>query len=114
MPSEMRTLEQDAADSAENQSTATERLSQWFLLFWVIVGVGLDWRCAFESFAGKYSLYSALVLGRTVLIVLACAGSSFLAVRVIQTRRRDAWLLFSVFSMAVYRVLSNHWIATRR
>src|SRR5579862_6019172 len=109
MPSEMKTLERETTGSAENQSTTTEKPSQWFLLFWVIVGVGLDWRCAFEWFAGKSSFYSELVLGRAVLIVLACAGTSFLAVRVIQTRRQDAWLLFSVFSMVVYRVLSNHW-----
>ena len=89
-------------------------LSKWFLLFWVIVGVGLDWRCAFEWFAGKSRFYSEMVLGRAVLIVLGCAGVSLLAVCVTQTRRRDAWLFFSAFSMAVYRLLSNHWTAYRQ
>ena len=83
-------------------------------LFLVIVGVGLDWRCAFEWFAGKTPFYSGMVLGRTVLIVLGCAGASLLAVFVTQTRRRDAWLFFSAFSMALYDLLSNHWTAYRR
>jgi len=97
-----------------NRDMIPANSSPWFLLFWVIVGVGLDWRCAFESFSGKSPFYSEIVVGRAVLIVLGCAGASLLAVCVTQTIWRDAWLLFSAFSMTVYGVLSNHWTTARR
>jgi hypothetical protein len=87
----------------------------WLAWAFAAIGLALDWRCAFEWFAGKSAFYSEIVLGRTVLIVLACAGVSLLLVCIVRAARwRDALLPFSVFSMAVYRVLSNHWIATRR
>jgi hypothetical protein len=97
-----------------NRDTVPAKPSPWFLLFWVIVGVGLDWRCAFEWFAGKSPFYSEIVLGRAVLIVLGCVGASLLAVYVTRTIWRDVWLFFSAFSMALYGLLSNHWTAYRR
>jgi hypothetical protein len=107
-------LKQDQ-HALSNRDMAEVSPRRWLLLCWAIVGVGLDWRCAFEWFAGKSPFYSSLVLGRTLLIVLACAGVSLLAVWIVRPARwRDAWLLFSVFSMAVYRLLSNHWTAARR
>ena len=93
----------------ENQDTAAANPSPWSVMFWVLVGIGLDWRCAFEAFAEKSPFYSAIVLGRALLIVFGCAGASFLAVALTRTRRRDAWFLFSAFSMVIYRLLSHHW-----
>jgi len=91
--------------------------AQPWCLAWTFaaIGLALDWRCAFEWFAGRSSFYSEIVLGRTVLIVLACAGVSLLLVCVVRTAKwRDALLLFSLFSMAVYRILSNHWTVIRK
>ena len=57
--------------------------------------------------------YSETVLDRTIPIVLACAAVAVLAVWFTGARRRDVLVLFSAFSMAVYRLLSNHWTAYR-
>jgi hypothetical protein len=101
--------EREATQVVENQDTAAANPSPSFLMFWGMVGVGLDWRCAFESFAEKSPFYSEIVLGRALLIVLGCAGASLLAVAVTRTRRRDAWPLFSILSIVVYRLLIRHW-----
>jgi hypothetical protein len=85
----------------------------WLAWFLAAVGSGLDWRCAFEWFSGKYAFYSETVLDRTILIVLACATVALLAVWVTGARRRDALLFFSGFSMVLYGLLSNHWTAYR-
>ena len=83
----------------------------WVAWCFAVVGLALDWRCAFEGFGGISPFYSEIVLGRAVLIVLACAGAALLAIFVTQTTWRDALLLFSAFSMTVYGVMSNHWAA---
>ena len=87
----------------------------WRAWSFAVIGLGLDWRCAFEWFAGKSPFYSELVLGRAVLIVLACAGVALSAVCVTRARRwrvaSTFW--FSVVSVVVYNVLSVHWIACR-
>jgi hypothetical protein len=85
----------------------------WLVWFFAAIGLGLDWRCAFEWFSGKYVFYSETVLDRTILIVLACTTAALLAVWFTGARRRDALLLFSGFSMALYDMLSNHWTAYR-
>jgi hypothetical protein len=92
------------------------RAQPWWLAWcFAVIGLGLDWRCAFEWFAGKYVFYSEPVLDRTVLIVLACAGVALLAVWVArESRWRVASALFLVFSASLYRLLSNHWTAYRR
>jgi hypothetical protein len=88
---------------------------RWSDSAWVAIGLAVDWRCAFEWSAGRSPFYSELVLGRALLIVLACAGVAFLSISMIRPARwRYAFLLFGVFSMAAYRLLSNHWIAARR
>lgn len=87
----------------------------WLAWGFAFIGLALDWRCAFEWFAGRSSFYSEIVLGRTVAIVLASAGVSLLLVCLVRAARwRDTLWLFSLFSMMLYRVLSSHWIATRR
>ena len=97
--------------AAEDRDTVWVR-PWWLQLCWVIIGVGLDWRCAFEWFAGKSSFYSEFVLARTGLIVLVCAGVALLAVCV--KRWRHALPLFFLVSAVVYNILSVHWIAQRR
>lgn len=87
----------------------------WLAWCFAAIGLGLDWRCAFEWFAGKYVFYSEPVLDRTVLIVLACAGVALVAVWLTREPRwRVASTLFLVFSASLYRSLSNHWTAYRR
>lgn len=73
------------------------------------LGVALDWRCAFQWLGGVSPFYSEIVLGKAILIVLACATAALLAVWVTRSESRDALLLFSLFSIAVYGVMSRHW-----
>ena len=101
--------------ATENRDGVRARSPRWLQLCWVIIGLGLDWRCAFEWFAGKSSFYSELVLGRTGLIVLACAGVALLLVSVNpQARWRHALPLFCLFSALAYHFLSVHWDVDRR
>lgn len=101
--------------ATENQGTVRAKQSWWLQLCWIVIGVGLDWRCAFEWFAGKSLFYSEPVLGRTVLIVLACAGVALLAACVTRGAKwRDALPLFSLLSGFVYIFLSVGWDAHRR
>ena len=87
----------------------------WLAWCFAIIGLAFDWRCAFEWFAGKSPFYSELVLGRTLLIVLGCAGVAVLLVWVTRVSRwRVAPTLFLVFSASLYRFLNNHWTAYRR
>jgi hypothetical protein len=102
-------------EATANWDTAQARRSRWFQLCWLVIGLGLDWRCAFEWFGGKSSFYSAVVLGRAGLIVLACAGVAILAVCAAREARwRHALPLFFVASLVVYNILSVYWIAHRR
>ncbi len=41
----------------------------WLAWCFAVIGLGFDWRCAFEWFAGNVPFYSELVLGRAMLIV---------------------------------------------
>lgn len=102
------------SQATEEVDTAQARRPQWLQLCWIIIGVGLNWRCAFESFAGKSSFYSELVLGRTLLIALACAVVALLAVCVDREARwRHISPVFCLVSGVVYDILSVHWIAHR-
>jgi len=86
----------------------------WLAWCFAFLGLGLDWRCAFEWFAGKSSFYAAPVLGRNVLIVLACAGVALLVLFVTRELRwRYASPLFCLVSGVVYNILSIHWVACR-
>jgi hypothetical protein len=98
-----------------NQDTVRAKQSWGLQLCWIVIGLGLDWRCAFEWFAGKSLFYSEPVLGRTVLIVLACAGVALLAVCATRgAKRRDALPLFCLLSGFVYIFLSVGWDAHRK
>jgi hypothetical protein len=99
----------------EGQDTERPSPSWWRQLAWVMIGLGFDWRCAFEWFAGKSSFYSEPVLDRTVLIVLACGGVAFLVVCF--SRGVKLWFasaLFCAASIFVYTLLSVDWDAHRR
>ncbi len=99
----------------ENRDIERARPPRWLQLCWVIIGLGLDWRCAFEWFAGKSSFYSEIVLGRAGLIVLACAVVALLLVCVNRKARwRHAMPFFCLVSGVVYTFLSVGWIADRR
>ena len=99
----------------ESRDAARPRQPRWLQLCWIMIGLGLDWRCAFQWFAGKSSFYSSLVLGRTGLIVLACAAVALLAVCVTRAAKwRDALPLFCLLSGFVYIFLSVGWDAHRR
>jgi len=100
--------------AAESWDALRERQPWWLQLCLAIIGVGLDWRCAFEWFAGKSPSYSELVLGRTGLIVLACAGVALLAVFVVRgARLRHALIVFCTASFLVYEILHVHWLSRR-
>jgi hypothetical protein len=87
----------------------------WRQVCWVVIGLGLDWRCAFDWFAGKSPFYSEIVLGRTVLIVLACAGIALLAVCLTpEAKLQHASPIFFALSFVVYDILSVYWIVHRR
>jgi len=84
-------------------------------MVFAVIGLGFDWRCAFEWFAGKSPFYSEPVLGRALLIALTCAGIAVLIVWLTrESRWRVASTLFLIFSLSLYRLLSNHWIACRQ
>jgi len=103
------------AQSTESRETVPKRQYRWLQPWWVIIGLGFDWRCAFEWLAGKSPFYSAVVLGRAGLIALGCAAVALFFVSIIRGARwRHALPLFCLFSMTVYRILSTHWIAQRR
>src|SRR6266850_2378879 len=71
----------------------------WLALCFAIVGLGVNWYCAFEWFSGKYSLIANPVLSKLGLISVFSALISFFLVRVLQRARlRDfpaAFLLVS-------------------
>ena len=93
------------AQVTENRVKAQPR---WIAWGFALIGLVLDWRCAFDWFAGKSSAFSEMVLGKTALIVLACAGVSLVLVCFVRTAKwRDSLFLFTVFSLAVYRFLKQ-------
>lgn len=86
----------------------------WLPWFFALIGLLLDWRCSFEWFAGKSSCFSADVLGRAALIVLACGAISVFAMCVTaKARWQHALALFTVLSVSLYRLMNHHWIVTR-
>ncbi len=99
----------------ESRDASRPRQPRWLQLGWIIIGLALDWRCGFEWFGGKSSFYSGLVLCKTGLIMLACAGVALLAVRLTRAAKwRDALPLFCLLSGFAYIFLSVGWDAHRR
>ena len=87
----------------ENWDVVKARQPWWLVLCWVMIGLGLDWRYAFEWFSGIYAFYSQAVLRRTGLIVLLCAVAAFILVRVSRGARwRDAGAFFCLVSGTIY------------
>jgi hypothetical protein len=79
-----------------------------------LIGIALDWRLSFEWFDGKDFFLSSDVLGRALLIVLACASAPFLTVFVTRELKwRGALVVFFALSAVLYDVLSIHWDVQR-
>lgn len=97
----------------ENQDTVQARQPWWLVVSWAVSGVGLDWYCAFEWFSGRYSLFSAHVLGAVGLFVLLDATVAFLAVRLVGARLRDIAAVFLFISLIVSGAMLVHWAAHR-
>ena len=98
----------------ETPDTLKAKQPWWLACCFVFIGLGLDWRCAFEWFAGQSSFYTTPVLGRAGLIVLACAGVALLLLCVTRELRwRYAPTLFCLVFCVVYNILSVHWITCR-
>ena len=99
----------------EDPNTAQKRPPLLLQTCWAVIGVGLDWRLAFEWFAGKSPFFSGIVMDRAVLIVLACASFSVFAVYVTRDARwRQAFPLFCALSGIFYEILSVRWDVQRR
>jgi hypothetical protein len=87
----------------------------WLAWCFAVVGLGLDWRLAFESFGGRNSLYSDSVLSKTGIIAIWLAAVAAIAVLVTRAARwRDLAAFFLLFSFFVYGWLSVDWIVHPR
>jgi hypothetical protein len=117
-PKSLLESNREFGSNPRRQQVIKERIETqpwWRQLCWAAIGVGLDWRCAFEWFAGRSAFYSEPVLDRAVLIVLACAGAALLIVCLSRSVRLwFASALFLGLSAVVYDLLSVHWTAHRR
>jgi len=86
----------------------------WLIVCWILAGIAVDLRCAFEWFAGSFSVYSEPVLLRAGLIAVACAIAASLMVWITsEARQRDAGAAFFVASWAVYGFMAIHWAGRR-
>jgi hypothetical protein len=101
----------EGLQTIENQDAVKAKQPWWLVLGWVMIGLGLDWRCAFKWFSGSYPFFSQAVLRRMSLIVVSCAIVAFIAVRVSSGARwRDAGALFCLVSLLVSEFLIMSWI----
>lgn len=103
----------EGQNAIENRDTVQARQPWWLVACWAVSGVGLDWYCAFEWFSGRYSLFSAHVLGAVGLFVLLYATVAFLAVRLVGARLRDSAAVFLFISLIVSGAMLVHWAAHR-
>ena len=86
----------------------------WLIVCWILAGIAVDWRFAFEWFAGSFSVYSEPVLLRAGLIAVVCAIAASLMVWITsEARLRDAGTAFFVVSWTVYGFMAIHWAAHR-
>jgi len=80
-------------------TTRQNRLPDWYIVtYCVVIGVGLDWACAFQWFFRRYAFFSGPVLGATTLIVALYASIGFLVARMMRRDWRTALLLFGLAS----------------
>jgi len=92
-----------------------KRRQPWLTWCFGVIGLGLNWRLAFESFGGRNSLYSTSVLSKTGLIVVWVTAIAVLAVVVTRAARwRDLAAFFLLFSFAAYGWFSVDWIVHPR
>jgi len=106
--------EKRQAASLPETDRAADR-PRWHDVGWVLLGLAADWRCAFEWSSGKIPFYSGAVIGRTVLIVVACASVSLLAICLSRTAKwRDAPGFFATISLSASYFLSVVWFGARR
>lgn len=105
-----------AMEIALQTPDAVKRKQPWWLAWcFAVVGLGLDWRLAFESFGGRNSLYSDSVLSKTGIIAIWIAAVAAIAVLVTRAARwRDLAAFFLLFSFFVYGWLSVDWIVHTR
>ena len=97
----------------EAEGSIKQRQPWWLVSIWIAGGVLLDWRCAFEWFAARYSAHSEPVLRGTCWIAISCAIVALILTRLVRARLRDAASVFAVASLAVYRFLPLWWISHR-
>jgi hypothetical protein len=105
-----------AREIALQTPDAVKRKQPWWLAWCcAVVGLGLDWRLAFESFGGRNSFYSETVLSKMGLIVVWVAAVA--AIAVLSTRAskwREVAIVFALFSFFVYNWLTVDWIVHPR
>lgn len=96
-------------DTSRIRGTVKQRQPWWLVSIWVLLGVLLDWRCAFEWFEARYSYFSVPVLRRAALVAVACAILALMLARLTRARLRDAASVFALASLLAYsQVHASH------
>jgi hypothetical protein len=74
-----------------------QRLPDWSLVsYFIIVGLGLNWACAFLWFSRRHAFFSGPVIGATGLIELFYAGVGLLVSLLTGRNWRTALLVFAL------------------
>ena len=92
----------------ENDDTESIR-PLWIDGCFSVGGVLCDWYCAFEWFAGRNSFFSRPVLYTTGVIVVLCAGISFLAARLVGRRLQESASMFFLVSVLLLGNMLMWW-----
>jgi hypothetical protein len=80
----------------ERKMKAKHRLPEWSLLaYFVIFGLGCNWECVFLWFSRRYDLFSAPVVGATVLIMALYAAVAILVACLTTKNWRTALVVFA-------------------
>jgi hypothetical protein len=91
--------ERETLPTIEGEGTekaGQRRLPDWSLLvYWVIVGLGCNWVCAFLWFSRRYAFFSGTVVGATGLIMALYAAIALLAALLTGGKWRMALLFFA-------------------
>jgi hypothetical protein len=87
----LHAIEGDGTEKARQR-----RLPDWSLLvYWVIVGLGCNWVCAFLWFSRRYALFSGPVVGATGLIMALYGAIALLVALLTGGNWRMALLFFA-------------------